>query len=104
MIEDRKKIVSKALHAGGWRVARKVAKSIPGVSTALAIGFLGYDIRKKGLVNGLINAGLDAVPIVGTVKNVTEMVTGDFLPDKKADTDKRIEPTSFRESSKKRSR
>lgn len=88
---DKKKLVSKVVHAGGWRIARKVARSVPGLSTAMAIGFLGYDIKKKGLVKGVINSGLDAIPIVGTVKNVTEMVTGDFLPDKQSEIDKRIQ-------------
>lgn len=88
---DKKKLVSKAIHAGGWRLARKAAKSVPGLSTVMALGFLGYDIKKKGVVNGLINTGLDAVPIVGTVKNVAEMFTGDFLPDKnKRGIDKKI--------------
>ncbi|MGI8669639.1 MAG: hypothetical protein ACR2J3_07300 [Aridibacter sp.] len=91
MIEDKKKLVSKAIHAGGWRLARKIVRSVPGVSTALAIGFIGYDIKQKGFMNGLINSGLDAIPIVGTVKNVAEMVTGDFLPDKKSKINKKIE-------------
>ncbi len=81
---EKNKLFSKVIHAGGWRVARKVARSVPGLSTAMALGFLAYDIKKKGVINGSINSGLDAIPIVGTVKNVTEMVTGDFLPDKKS--------------------
>ncbi len=91
MIDNKKKIVSKAVHAGGWRLARKFAKSVPGVSTVLALGFVGYDIKQKGFVKGLINSGLDAIPVVGTVKNVAEMVTGDFLPDKRSKIDKTIE-------------
>ncbi len=90
MIENKKKLVSKAVHAGGWRIVRKFAKSIPGLSTAMALGLAGYDIKKKGVVNGLLNTGLDAIPIVGTVKNVAELVTGDFLPDKKTAIDKKI--------------
>ncbi len=88
---DKKKLVSKALHAGGWRLIRKFGKSLPGFGTALAVGFISYDIKNKGFVNGLINTGLDAIPVVGTVKNVAEMVTGDFLPDKKSDINKKIE-------------
>ena len=88
---NKKKIASKVLQAGGWRVARKFARAVPGLSTTIAIGFLGYDIKKKGVVKGVINSGLDAIPVVGTVKNVTEMVTGDFLPDKKSEIDKKIE-------------
>ncbi len=82
MTEERKSFKRKALHIGGWQLAKRVAKSLPFVGTVIAIGLVGHDIKKKGLVKGVANSGLDAIPIVGTVKNVTEFFTGDFLPDK----------------------
>ena len=63
--------------------ARRIAKSVPYVGTAMAIGFVGYDIKKKGFVKGVINSGLDAIPFVGAGKNLIEFFTGDLLPDKK---------------------
>jgi len=48
----------------------------------MAIGLVGYDIKKKGVVKGVINSGLDAIPFVGLGKNVVEFFTGDLLPDK----------------------
>ena len=72
----------KLVHAGGWQIAKRVAKSIPGVGTALAIGLVGLDIKRKGVVKGVINSGLDAIPFVGFTKNAVELFTGDFLPDK----------------------
>lgn len=82
MENQKPSLKRKVVEAGGWQVVRRVGKSIPVVGTVLAIGFLGYDIKKKGVVKGVINSGLDAVPIVGTGKNIVEFFTGDFLSDK----------------------
>ena len=83
MAENKKSLKRKAAEAGGWMAARRVAKSIPYVGTAVAIGFVGYDIKKKGFVKGVLNSGLDAIPFVGMGKNIIEFFTGDLLPDKK---------------------
>ena len=41
-MEDKKKTLTrKVVHAGGWTVAKRVAKSIPYVGTAFAIGLVG---------------------------------------------------------------
>ena len=63
--------------------ARRAAKAVPYLGTVMAIGFVGYDIKKKGFVKGVINSGLDAIPLVGTGKNIIEFFTGDLLSDKK---------------------
>jgi hypothetical protein len=34
-------------------------------------------------VRGIVNTALDATPVIGTAKNVIEVFTGDWLPDKK---------------------
>lgn len=83
MAENKKSLKRKAAEAGGWMAARRIAKSIPYLGTAMAIGFVGYDIRRKGVVKGVINSGLDAIPFVGAGKNIIEFFTGDLLPDKK---------------------
>ena len=80
----------KIVEAGGWKLARRVAKTIPGVGTAMALGFVGYDIKKKGIVKGLLNSGFDAIPLVGTGKNVIEVFTGDFFTDKPEPKGQRI--------------
>ena len=84
MSKDRKSIKRKLAEAGGWRLARRVGRSIPYVGTALVIGMVGYDIKKKGVVKGIVNSGLDAIPFVGAGKNLIEYFTGDFIPDKKS--------------------
>ena len=68
--------------AGGTRLVLKTAKAVPFVGAAVAVGLAGYEIKKKGLVNGLISTALDATPFVGAAKNAIELFTGDWLPDK----------------------
>jgi hypothetical protein len=75
-------IKKKILRAGGWQIAKRVAKSVPLGGTAVAIVLVGSDIKNKGVVNGLINSGIDAIPFVGLAKNAVELFKGDFIPDK----------------------
>ena len=72
----------KLLHAGGWQVAKRVAKMVPFGGTAIAVVLVGSDIKRKGVVNGVINSGIDAIPFVGLAKNGLELFTGDLIPDK----------------------
>jgi hypothetical protein len=76
------KFWQKMMVNGGARVARKLGKSVPVLGTAVVIGLMGYEIKKKGLVRGVVNTALDATPVVGTAKNVIEIFTGDWLRDK----------------------
>ena len=82
MTKENPSLKRKLVHAGGWTVAKRVAKSIPYVGTVMSIGLVGYDIKKKGVVNGVLNSGIDAIPFVGLGKNVVEFFTGDLFPDK----------------------
>ena len=75
-------VLRRIIQAGSARVAVKAAKTIPIIGTAVAISLVGYEIRKKGLIKGLVNTALDATPFVGVAKNAIELVTGDWLPDK----------------------
>ena len=83
MAEEKRSLTRKLVHAGGWQVARRAAKMLPFGGTVVAIGLVGSDIRRKGVVKGVINSGLDAIPVVGFAKNAVELFTGDFIPDKK---------------------
>ncbi len=80
--KQRETLTRKALKLGGWRLVKVLSKSVPYAGTVIAIGLVGQSVRNKGLVKGAVNSGLDAIPIVGTVKNVAEFFVGDFLPDK----------------------
>ena len=76
-------LTRKAARAGGFSLAKRLVKPIPVVGTAVAIGLAGYEIKKKGLRNGVVHVGLDLIPIFGTAKGIVEIFTGDWLPDKK---------------------
>jgi hypothetical protein len=82
MTQKKKSLGKKLVHAGGWQIAKRVAKSIPPFGTVVAIGLVGLDIRNKGLVKGVVNSGIDAIPFVGFAKNAVELFRGDFIPDK----------------------
>lgn len=66
----------------GWAVVKKLLKAIPIIGPVFTVGFAGHDIKKKGLGPGAVHIGLDVTPVVGTAKNVIEIVTGDWIPDK----------------------
>ncbi len=76
----------------GWAVVKKLLKAIPVVGTLFTVGFAGHDIKKKGVLPGAVHLGLDVTPVVGTAKNVVEIFTGDWIPDK---DDKNQDPESY---------
>lgn len=83
MTNGKADVKRKLLHAGGWQVAKRVAKTLPFGGTAVVIALVGTDIRNKGVFKGIVNSGIDAIPFVGLAKNAVELFTGDFIPDKK---------------------
>ncbi len=82
MADSKHSIKRKLVHAGGWQIAKRVAKTIPFGGTVVVIVLVGSDIRNKGVVKGLVNSGIDAIPFVGLAKNAVELFRGDFIPDK----------------------
>ena len=84
MTEPKKSLRRTLLHAGGWQLAKRVAKTIPFGGTAVVLFLVGSDIRKKGVAKGLLNSGIDAIPFVGLAKNAVELFRGDFIPDKQS--------------------
>ena len=65
-----------------WGLTKRILQRTPFIGTAMALGLAGYDITRKGLVNGALNVALNATPFVGTAKGIVEIFTGDLLPDK----------------------
>jgi hypothetical protein len=82
MAKKKHELRRKLLHAGGWQVAKRVAKMVPFGGTVIVVSLVGHDIKKKGFVKGVVNSGIDAIPFVGFAKNAVELVRGDFIPDK----------------------
>lgn len=79
MPESHKKRIAKK---GTFEVLKKLLKMIPIVGPVFSVGFAGHDIKKKGLIPGAVHVALDVTPVVGTAKNVVEIFTGDWIPDK----------------------
>jgi hypothetical protein len=75
-------LTRRAVRAGSWGVLKRVIKPIPVIGTAFALGLAGYEIKKKGLVRGVVHVGLDVTPVIGTAKSLLELFTGDLIPDK----------------------
>ena len=58
---------------------------MPWIGTAIALGTMVSTMRRKGVVGGALDTGLNAVPFVGAAKNVVELARGrDFFPDRAA--------------------
>ncbi|MEP6920433.1 MAG: hypothetical protein ABI967_04850 [bacterium] len=67
---------------GSFEVIKHLLKMIPIIGPVFSVGFAGRDIKKKGLLPGAVHVALDVTPVVGTAKNVVELFTGDWIPDK----------------------
>jgi hypothetical protein len=68
---------------GGMRLSRRFARSLPLIGVVVAGAGIAAAVRKKGLVGGVVDSGLNAVPFVGAAKNVLELTRGrDFIRDR----------------------
>ncbi|MDQ2855707.1 MAG: hypothetical protein M3R68_05220 [Acidobacteriota bacterium] len=74
---------------------KRAIKLIPVAGSVFAIGLAGYEIKKKGLILGVVHVGLDVIPVVGATKNVVEIFTGDLIPDKKTATAEENQPAGI---------
>jgi len=76
-------IQQQALRYGQHRVTRRLGRALPWIGTAIALAALASQIRRKGFVRGTADTALNAVPVVGALKSLAEVVRGrDFLPDR----------------------
>jgi len=49
----------------------------------IAVATVASTMRRKGVISGVLDTGLNAVPLVGAAKNVLEVARGrDFFPDR----------------------
>lgn len=76
-------ITNRVARWGSARLSRRVARSLPWLGAAIAIATVASTMRRKGLISGALDTGLNAVPFVGAAKNVVEVARGrDFFPDR----------------------
>ena len=67
----------------GARVARRVSRSIPVLGAAIAAATVVATMRRKGVISGALDTGLNAMPGIGAAKNAIELIRGrDFFPDR----------------------
>lgn len=67
----------------GARLSRRVSRSLPWIGAAVAIVTVASTMRRKGVISGALDTGLNSVPLVGAAKNLIEVVRGrDFFPDR----------------------
>jgi hypothetical protein len=65
------------------RLSRRLRRSIPILGTVIAVATVASTVRRKGVVSGTLDTGLNAVPFVGAIKNIAEVMRGrDFFPDR----------------------
>jgi hypothetical protein len=56
---------------------------VPFFGALVALGALGFAVRRKGLARGAVDTALDATPFLGAAKNVVEILRGrDLIPDR----------------------
>jgi hypothetical protein len=65
------------------RLSRRLARSVPFFGAIVAFAALGAAMRRKGVVGGAVDTGLNAVPFVGALKTAVEVFRRrDIIPDK----------------------
>ena len=68
---------------GTARLSRRVARSLPILGAAIAAVTVVATMRRKGVISGALDSGLNAIPGIGAAKNVIEVARGrDFFPDR----------------------
>jgi hypothetical protein len=64
-------------------LSRRLSRSLPWIGAAVALATVAATVRRKGLISGTFDTGLNAIPLVGAAKNVIEVARGrDFFPDR----------------------
>ena len=68
---------------GTARLSRRLSRSIPILGAAIAVATVVATMRRKGVISGVLDTSLNALPGIGAAKNVIEVARGrDFFPDR----------------------
>jgi len=77
-------VQQQALRYAQNRGTRRLSRVLPWIGTAVALMALASRIRRKGFLRGSADTALNALPVVGAVKGLAEVVRGrDFIPDRR---------------------
>jgi hypothetical protein len=78
--------MSMANRVGRWagaRASRRLSRSLPWIGAVIGLATVVSTMRRKGVISGVFDTGLNAIPLVGAAKNVVEVARGrDFFPDR----------------------
>jgi hypothetical protein len=73
------------------RASRRLSRSIPWIGSAIALATIAATIRRKGVVRGSLDSGLNALPFIGALKAGVEVIRGrDLFRDKSGATTSRV--------------
>ena len=76
-------IVGKIGTWGGARLLRRTGKALPWIGAVVALAAMADTMKRKGVIRGALDTGLNAVPFLGAAKGVAEIARGrDFIPDR----------------------
>jgi hypothetical protein len=60
-----------------------MTRAVPWIGAAIAVAGFAATIRRKGVLGGTFDTGLNAVPFLGMVKSAAETIWGrDLIPDR----------------------
>jgi len=77
-------IQQQARRYGQRRIGRSFTRALPWIGTAIALISLTSRIRRKGVMRGTADTALNALPVVGPLKSLAEVVRGrEFFRDKR---------------------
>ena len=78
-------MTTRLTRGGGARLSRRLSRSIPILGAAIAAATVVATMRRKGVISGALDTGLNSLPGIGAAKNVIEVARGrDFFPDRTA--------------------
>lgn len=65
------------------RATRKLIRAVPVLGAAIALLTLAGAIKRKGFLGGTLDTAIDFTPLLGSVKNMTEVGLGrDLIRDR----------------------
>ena len=68
---------------GSARLSRRLSTSMPIIGAVIAVATVIATMRRKGVIGGAFDTGLNAMPGIGAAKNALELARGrDFFPDR----------------------
>jgi len=77
-------MTNRVVRWGGARLSRRLSRSMPWIGGAIALATVVGTMRRKGLISGVFDTALNAIPFVGAAKNTIEVARGrDFFPDRR---------------------